>query len=83
MTITPPMSTSSPARVHSQLPPDSAAMSTITEPGFMPSTTLAGMSLGALRPGTWAVVMTTSEPWIWAAMSSACFVFCASVSSRA
>ena len=37
-----------------------AAMSTMTEPGRMPCTASAVTSSGGRRPGTWAVVMTTS-----------------------
>ena len=55
----------------------------MTLPGFMPSTASALTSFGAGRPGTSAVVITTSKPLIasvsaccWAARSSA-------VSSRA
>src|SRR5580700_762290 len=54
-------STISPAFVSSQLPPWSAAMSTTTAPGAMPSTIDVVRSTGALRPGTAAVVITTSE----------------------
>ena len=60
-TCTPPCSTTSPALVSSQLPPWSAAMSTTTAPSAMPSTIDAVSSTGAFRPGTAAVVMTTSE----------------------
>ena len=35
-------------------------MSTITEPGFISPTAAAVTSTGGRRPGTWAVVMTTS-----------------------
>ena len=58
---TPLWSTTSPASVSSQLPPWSAAMSTTTAPSAMPSTIAVVSSTGALRPGTAAVVMTTSE----------------------
>ena len=58
-------------------------MSTITEPGFIFSTAAAVTSTGGLRPGTWAVVMTTSMPPI-ASLSSACWAARSSaVSSRA
>ena len=40
-----------PGSVSSQLPPVSPARSTITEPGFMPSTASAVTSRGAGRPG--------------------------------
>jgi hypothetical protein len=51
----------SPGFVSSQLPPASAARSTITEPGFISATALAGISFGAGRPGTSAVVTITSD----------------------
>ncbi len=51
----------SPGTVSSQLPPVSAAISTITEPGCILATVSAMISFGAARPGTSAVVMTTSE----------------------
>ena len=35
-------------------------MSTMIEPGFILPTASAVTSTGGLRPGTWAVVMTTS-----------------------
>mgnify|MGYP006175580775 CR=1 FL=1 len=68
----------------STLPPSAlAAMSTITEPGFIFLTASAVTSSGGRRPGTWAVVMTMSmlpmcslSSCCWAARSSA-------VSSRA
>ncbi len=78
------MTTVWPARESSQLPPSAlAAMSRITEPGFIPWTASAVTRTGGLRPGTWAVVITTSiaamtplSSACWAARSSA-------VSSRA
>ena len=78
------VTTVSPAWLSSQLPPRAlAAMSTITEPGRMARTASAVTRTGGLRPGTWAVVMTTS----WLAMtslSSACWAARSSaVSSRA
>ena len=48
------------AAVSSQLPPVSAARSTITEPGRIASTADAGISFGAGRPGIAAVVITAS-----------------------
>src|SRR5262249_18012840 len=57
--LTPPWSTSSPGCVSSQLPPASAARSTITEPGRIASTAPLGISNGAARPGISAVVITT------------------------
>ena len=52
------MRTSSPGCEPSTLPPVSAARSTTTEPGFMPSTIAAVTSSGAARPGTAAVVIS-------------------------
>ncbi len=56
-----------PFTVPSTLPPLAAAMSTITEPGFMLATISAVISLGAGRPGIRAVVMTMSASRHWAA----------------
>ena len=52
-TISTPLSVMyvSPGLVSSQLPPASAARSTITLPGFISSTAVAGISFGAGRPG--------------------------------
>jgi hypothetical protein len=50
----------SPATVSSQLPPLAAAMSTMTEPGFIAATSAAVSSTGEVRPGMFAVVMTMS-----------------------
>ena len=61
-----------PATDSSQLPPESAAASTITEPSAIPATIAAVTSTGALRPGIWAVVMTTSDAATSAANSSCC-----------
>ena len=61
MIVTPFACTSSPARVSSQLPPLSAARSTITAPGFMLRTISAVSSLGAKTPPMSAVVITTSD----------------------
>ena len=58
--VTPSRSTISPGSVGSQLPPASAARSTITEPGRIARDGAAGISLGAGRPGMSAVVITTS-----------------------
>ncbi len=49
-----------PASVSSQLPPRSAARSTITEPGAMPFTISSVTRIGAFLPGITAVVITTS-----------------------
>jgi hypothetical protein len=74
----------SPATDSSQLPPRFvAAMSTITEPGFIRATASAVTRTGGLRPGTCAVVITMSMPPI-ASLSSACWEARSSaVSSRA
>ncbi len=75
--------TVSPGSVSSQLPPDSPARSTITDPGFIPRTASSVTSFGAGRPGTSAVVMTTSKPLI-ASVSACCWRMRSSaVSSRA
>ena len=55
------VTTSSPL-VSAQLPPRSAARSTTTDPGAMPATISAVTRMGAVLPGTRAVVMTTSLP---------------------
>ncbi len=58
--VTPWATTTSSALVSSQLPPRSAARSTITEPGAMASTMASVTSTGDCRPGIAAVVITTS-----------------------
>ena len=73
----------SPGCVPSQLPPASAARSTITEPWPMLATASAVISFGAGRPGTSAVVMTTSERAIWTCSASRCCACSSGVSSRA
>ena len=83
MIFTPWCSTISPARVSSQLPPCSAAMSTITEPGRMRSTAAREMIFGAGRPGTDAVVTTASAAAIRESSTSCCLRFSSAVSSRA
>ena len=60
----------SPGSDSSQLPPVSAARSTITEPGFIRSTASSVTRIGARRPGTAAVVITTSTFPIASAISS-------------
>ena len=80
--VTPPCSTTSPGTVSSQLPPVSAARSTITEPGRMRSTALAGISFGAGRPGTAAVVITTSKSGIRSSSAACCCACSSGVSSR-
>ena len=66
MIVTPWRTTTSPGTVSSQLPPCSAAMSTMTLPCFIDFTMSAVMSLGAGLPGISAVVMMMST-------SFACF----------
>ncbi len=61
-----------PGSVSSQLPPRSAARSTITEPGFIAETISAVTSTGALLPGTLAVVITTSLSATVLPISSRC-----------
>src|SRR5918996_1170563 len=68
--VTPPETIVSPGLVAAQLPPASAARSTITEPARMPPTPSSVMSSGAGRPGTSAVVMTASDSAAWRAISS-------------
>uniref|UniRef100_A0A6B0U4Q3 Putative secreted protein n=1 Tax=Ixodes ricinus TaxID=34613 RepID=A0A6B0U4Q3_IXORI len=60
MCTTPLWMCSSPGLVVSTLPPASAAMSTITEPGFIDSTICLVMSRGAFLPGISAVVIMMS-----------------------
>ncbi len=60
MMVTPWRTTAWPGSVSSQLPPCSAAMSTMTLPGFMLLTISAVMSFGAGLPGISAVVMMMS-----------------------
>ena len=62
-----------PSGVSSQLPPDSAAKSTITAPGRIVATVSLVTSRGALRPGIAAVVMTMSAPFA-AAPADSCQV---------
>ncbi len=83
ITLTPPSTTVSPALVSSQLPPVSAAMSTITEPGCIPRTASAVISSGAWRPGIAAVLMITSLRLAASASSPRSFTFSSSVSGRA
>ncbi len=68
--MTPWCTTASPGRVHSQLPPASAARSTTTEPGFIDSTMSVSQSLGAGLPGISAVVMTMFTSFAWARNSA-------------
>ena len=76
-TRTPLCSTTSPTLVSSQFPPPSAAMSITSEPSPMASTMAVVIRVGDLRPGTAAVVITTSalatslsRAACWAAVSS-------------
>ena len=64
--------TVSSACVSSQLPPRSAARSTITLPGFIMVTASAVISSGDCRPGIAAVVITTSLSEANSAISSRC-----------
>ena len=83
MIFTPLWITVSPAFVSSQLPPCSAAMSTITDPARMRSTAAFEMMTGALRPGTEAVEITASAAAMRASSASCCLAFSSAVSSRA
>jgi hypothetical protein len=49
----------------------------------MPATAAAVTSVGAVRPGTFAVVMTTSNPVIASSRRFCCSVRSSAVSSRA
>ena len=72
MILTPlSVTTISSATEPSTLPPLAAAMSTMTEPGFIAATISAVMSRGAGRPGISAVVMMMSTSGACAAYSSA------------
>ena len=71
MIVTPCLTTSLPASVPSTLPPVSAAMSTMTLPGFMEATIASVTSFGAGRPGIRAVVMTKSASLTRSAISAA------------
>ena len=83
MIVTSCSTTVSPAFVSSQLPPESPAMSTITEPGAMRLTASAVTSSGARLPGTCAVVMTMSTLAITSASAARCCSCSSSVSWRA
>ena len=78
-----PICTTSPGFDPSTLPPDSAARSTTTDPGFISSTIALVTSLGACRPGTAAVVIRTSASAMYGVSSSRCFSARSSVISRA
>ena len=75
--VTPSFATTWPGSVTSTLPPVSAAMSTITEPGFIARTISALTSFGAGRPGTAAVVIRMSAAATRSA-SSSCWRRCTS-----
>ena len=81
--VTPSRTISSPGSVSSQLPPVSAARSTITEPGRIARTASAVTSLGAGRPGIAAVVITASNCGIRSCSSACCAACCSGVSSCA
>ena len=70
--VTPPRITTWSGAVSSQLPPEAAATSISTEPGFMVATMSAVTRTGARRPGTCAVVMITSAA-ATAAASACCW----------
>jgi hypothetical protein len=66
-----PVTTVSPGRDPVTLPPSALApMSTMTEPGDIALSASSLTSSGGLRPGTWAVVITTSCRAMWPASSS-------------
>ena len=67
----------------STFPPESAARSTTTEPGFICSTISAVTSIGAWRPGTAAVVISASAAAMYGASSSRWRAARSSVISRA
>ena len=72
MMVTPCRVTTLPGSVSSQLPPCSAARSTITLPGFIERTISAVMSLGAGLPGINAVVMMMSTSFACLAKVACC-----------
>src|SRR5712691_7776518 len=67
---TPLRTLSEPGWVSSQLPPVSAARSTMTAPGFIPCTAAAVISTGAFLPGIAAVEMTMSASFTAAARNA-------------
>src|SRR5450755_3025414 len=75
MILTPPCNTVSPALVSSQLPPCSAAISTMTDPAFMRATAAWEMMRGAARPGIDAVLITASLAAMRASSTSCCLAF--------
>ena len=72
MMVTPCLTTALPGSVSSQLPPCSAAMSTMTLPGFIDCTISAVISFGAGLPGISAVVMMMSTSLACLAYISRC-----------
>ena len=72
MMVTPCFTTTCPGCVNSQLPPCSAAMSTMTLPGFIDCTISAVISFGAGFPGMRAVVMMMSTSFACFAKVSRC-----------
>ena len=85
MIVTPlPVTTVSPGRDPVTLPPSALApMSTMTDPAVMALIASSVTSSGGLRPGTCAVVITTSCLAMWP-VSSSCWAWRSSaVSSRA
>ncbi len=77
------MRTTLPGTEPSTLPPLSAARSTTTEPGFICSTIAWVTSIGAVRPGTAAVVISASALAMYGASRSRCRSARSSVISRA
>ena len=67
-----PMVSSVPATEPSTLPPDSEARSITTEPGFICSTIDRDTSIGAVRPGTAAVVISASAAAMYGVSRSRC-----------
>ena len=74
MMITPSLVTVLFNSLSSQFPPCSTAISTITEPVFIPFTISAVSSIGAFFPGISAVVITISASRTCLVMSSCCFL---------
>ena len=72
ITVTSWRVTVSPGELASQLPPCSAARSTITEPGRIPASISSVTSTGAFLPGTAAALMTMSLSATTFASSSRC-----------
>ena len=85
MIVTPlAVTTVCPGAEPATLPPRALApMSTITEPAAIAPTASSVTSSGGRRPGTWAVVITTSCRPMWAASSACCASRSSAVSSRA